>query len=245
MPSNFIFLEKEFPILFNIGSAAEYNLHTDPVTTLWKLRVFEEKLVEYLYEEHRLDKPRENTLHNRIRILEDERILQPNIASLIHNIKHKGNIAAHDSKGSLEDAKSILFSSFKIAKWFYQTYSAENNNIADLKFSMPANLDARHALNELEKNFAALEERFNKLLAEKEATVLSKEKEEEIIQRSESSARHIDLDESETRELIDAQLRLAGWEVDTNELNFKTKKTKPQRGKNMAIAEWNNSGRSI
>src|SRR4051812_32194055 len=78
--SNFAFLEKEFPLLFNIGNAAEFNLHADPVTTLWKLRVFEEKVVDYIFEEHDFEKPRENTLHNRIRILEDERILQPNIA---------------------------------------------------------------------------------------------------------------------------------------------------------------------
>jgi len=122
---NFNYLEKEFPLLYNIGCSAEYNLHSDPVTTLWKLRVFEEKIVEYLFEEHSFEKPRENTLHYRIKVLEDEGILQPNIASLIHNIKHKGNIAAHDSKGSLEDAQTNLFSAFKIAKWFYQSYSSE------------------------------------------------------------------------------------------------------------------------
>ena len=236
--SNFLFLEHEFPILFNIGCAAEYNLHSDPVTTLWKLRVFEEKLIEYLFEEHNLEKPRENTLHNRIRILEDERILQPNIASLIHNIKHKGNIAAHDSKGSLDDAKAILFSAFKVAKWFYQTYSAENKNIADLKFGIPPVQDARHALHELEKNFAELEQKFNALLVEKEATILSQEKQKEITERSEGSARNIDLDEAETRELVDNQLRLAGWEVDTHEINFKIKRTLPKRGRNLAIAEW-------
>lgn len=236
--SNFLFLEKEFPILFSIGCNAEYHLHNDPPTSLLKLRVFEEKMVDYLFEEHNLDKPYENTLHNRIRLLEDEKVFQPNIASLIHNIKHKGNLAAHESKGSLDDAKATLMSAFKVAKWFYQTYSAANNNIADLKFSIPPNQDSRHALHELEKNYAALEEKFNALLAEKEATVLSKEEVIEIQERSESSARNIDLDEAETRELIDAQLRLAGWEVDTKEINFKLKRTLPKRGKNLAIAEW-------
>lgn len=189
-------------------------------------------------EEHDLEKPYNDTLHTRIVLLEDERIIQPNIASLIHAIKQKGNAAAHDSKGSVEEAKTILMSAFKVAKWFYQTYSQANNNIADLKFSIPPNKDARHALHELEKNFAALEKEFKALMAEKEASVLSAEKATEIRQRSESSSRNIDLDEAETRELIDAQLRLAGWEANTRELNFKLKKTLPQRGKNLAIAEW-------
>ena len=238
MASNFHFLEKEFPILFNIGTAAEYNLHSDPVTTLWKLRLFEEKMVEYLFEEHGFDKPYDNTLHNRIKLLEDEKILLPNIASLIHGIKHKGNIATHESKGSIDDAKTMLMSAFKVAKWFYQTYSTENNNIADAKFNIPQNLDARHALNELEKNFTELEKKFNQLLVEKEAIQLTKDQQQTISERSELAARNIDLNEEETRELIDAQLRLAGWEVDTHILNFERNKTLPQKGRNIAIAEW-------
>lgn len=236
--SNFLFLEKEFSILFSIGCAAEYHLYSDPSIALLKLRVLEEKIVDYLFEEHNLEKPRENTLHNRIRILEDEKIFLPNIASLIHGIKQKGNLAAHESKGSLDDAKTILMSAFKVAKWFYQTYSSENKNIADLKFNLPPNKDSRHALHELEKNYKELEEKFNALLLVKEPTILSPTQAKEIQQRSEEAARNIDLTEAETRELVDAQLRLAGWEANTNELNFKIKRTLPKRGKNLAIAEW-------
>jgi type I restriction enzyme, R subunit len=236
--TNFSFLAKEFPILFNVATSAEYNLYVDPATALWKLRVFEEKIVEYLIEEHDLDRPYSDTPHNRIILLEDERILQPNISSLIHAIKQKGNAAAHDSRGTVEEAKTILMSAFKVAKWFYETYSQANNNIADLKFSIPPNQDARHALSELERNYSTLEKEFNALLAEKEAAVLSQEKANEIRERSESSSRNIDLDEAETRELIDAQLRQAGWEANTREINFKLKKSLPQRGKNIAIAEW-------
>ncbi|MGL4581805.1 MAG: DEAD/DEAH box helicase family protein, partial [Flavobacterium sp.] len=46
-------------------------------------------------------------------------------------------------------------------------------------------------------------------------------------------------DEEQTRiELIDPELRAAGWECDTVTLNNKTKNTLPQKGRNMAIAEW-------
>ncbi|MBW4489943.1 MAG: type I restriction-modification system endonuclease [Trichocoleus desertorum ATA4-8-CV12] len=47
----------------------------------------------------------------------------------------------------------------------------------------------------------------------------------------------VDLDERETRRLIDAQLRAAGWEVDSELLTYQ-KGTRPQKGKNLAIAEW-------
>ncbi|MCS3458267.1 type I restriction-modification system endonuclease [Aeromonas sp. BIGb0445] len=52
-----------------------------------------------------------------------------------------------------------------------------------------------------------------------------------------ASARSLDLSESESRYLIDVQLRKAGWEADTKHLKF-ANGTRPQAGRNMAIAEW-------
>ena len=47
----------------------------------------------------------------------------------------------------------------------------------------------------------------------------------------------LDLSEAETRYLIDEQLRLAGWEADTQKLTY-SQGTRPQVGRNLAIAEW-------
>lgn len=44
-------------------------------------------------------------------------------------------------------------------------------------------------------------------------------------------------DEAATRERIDAQLRQAGWEVNSKEMTFASS-ARPQRGLNRAIAEW-------
>ena len=51
------------------------------------------------------------------------------------------------------------------------------------------------------------------------------------------AARNIDLDETDTRLLIDDQLRQAGWEAETRSLRHSAG-VRPQRGRNMAIAEW-------
>src|SRR5262249_19103822 len=51
------------------------------------------------------------------------------------------------------------------------------------------------------------------------------------------AAERIEMDEATTRSLIDQQLRDAGWEADTANLRH-SKGTRPQRGRNMAIAEW-------
>lgn len=237
-PSNFLFLESEFPILFNIGQSAEYNLFQDAVTCIFKIRQFGERVTEYLFEEHHLDFPYDNSFHNRIKTLEFEKVIPPQVRDLLNSIKHKGNIAVHQNKGSQREAEELLFSMFKIARWFYQSYSVENQSLAEIKFKLPPKLDTRHALHELEKEYAALQASFNQLLEQRDKTTLPAEKQEEIRARSQQAASKIEMSEAETRTLIDEQLKQAGWEVDTNSINFKKNKTLPQRGKNIAIAEW-------
>lgn len=236
--SNFSYLESEFPILFNIGQAAEFNLHQDPITCLFKLRQFGEKLTEMLFEEHHLEFPYDNSFHNRLKTLEFEGVLPSSVTDLLHTIKGKGNIAVHQNKGTLEDAKGTLFSTFKISKWFYQSYSEENKEISQLKFHVPEKLDARHALHELESDYEVLQQKFDELLKERDTSGISEQKKMEIQTRSQKAAKKIDMSEAQTRGLIDEQLRKEGWEVDTNTLNYKTHKTLPERGRNMAISEW-------
>jgi type I restriction enzyme R subunit len=58
-----------------------------------------------------------------------------------------------------------------------------------------------------------------------------------MVSEANVAAEGLDLDESDTRRIIDAQLRNAGWEADTDNLNYKAD-VRPQQGKNLAIAEW-------
>jgi type I restriction enzyme, R subunit len=52
-----------------------------------------------------------------------------------------------------------------------------------------------------------------------------------------TAANALELDEVETRELIDEALRQAGWTADSVALTY-AKGTRPEKGKNLAIAEW-------
>ncbi len=58
-----------------------------------------------------------------------------------------------------------------------------------------------------------------------------------FIERGEDAATKLDLDEAETRALIDQQLRDSGWEADTTTLRHSAG-IRPAKGRNMAIAEW-------
>jgi len=234
--SNFNFLEEEFPLLFNLGQSAEYNLHTDPGTALMKLRQFAEHMTELIYESIGMEFPTDNRFQARIQKLSYEKVLPENVKDFFSNVRVKGNAANHTFVGTFEDAKHALFSSFKLGKWFYEAYSVKNHSIDDVKFHVPDNLDARHALNDLEKQHLALQAQFEEL----KATIKEVPQEKKVLfaKRSEQAAKKLNMSESETRTIIDEQLRQAGWEANTITLNYKTQKTLPQKGKNIAIAEW-------
>jgi len=56
-------------------------------------------------------------------------------------------------------------------------------------------------------------------------------------QAARAAASAIELDEAATRQLIDEQLRQAGWEADTQMLRYAAG-ARPQKNRNLAIAEW-------
>ncbi|WP_208179848.1 type I restriction-modification system endonuclease [Sinorhizobium medicae] len=58
-----------------------------------------------------------------------------------------------------------------------------------------------------------------------------------LVQRGEQAAASIDLDEGQTRAIVDQQLRDRGWESDTKTLRYSLG-VRPAKGRNMAIAEW-------
>ncbi|WP_414620813.1 type I restriction-modification system endonuclease [Calothrix sp. CCY 0018] len=69
------------------------------------------------------------------------------------------------------------------------------------------------------------------------AETQSPQKIQETIQEAQIAGDKVDIDERETRRLIDAQLREAGWEADSENFTY-ANGTRPQKNKNMAIAEF-------
>lgn len=58
-----------------------------------------------------------------------------------------------------------------------------------------------------------------------------------LVVRAEEAAVRIDIDEADTRALIDRQLRDRGWEADTRSIRYAAG-ARPAKGRNIAIAEW-------
>lgn len=235
--SNFSFLENSFAMLHSLGTSAEYNIYSDPVVSLFKIRQFGERVTEILFDEHALEFPYQNNQHNRLKELEFEHILPNIVKDLLFTIKNKGNKAVHDNTATVNEAKAALHSAFKVAKWMEETYGS-TPHIDKIRFKDPPNLDARHALKIVEEQLKETEVKYLKALKERETFGISIEKAKEISEKSQKAAQKIDMSEKETRLLIDAQLRAAGWEADTETFNFKIKGTLPDKKRKLAIAEW-------
>ena len=92
-----------------------------------------------------------------------------------------------------------------------------------------------HLATESDKDKALLAEQLAVLQAAAAAAPTAQFK--TYLQSAASAATQVQLDEAETRRIIDEQLRQAGWEANTQTLRY-SKGTRPQRGRNMAIAEW-------
>ncbi|NHZ45007.1 type I restriction-modification system endonuclease [Massilia aquatica] len=98
--------------------------------------------------------------------------------------------------------------------------------------------------NEASTRFAALKAEFDAKLqtAALQPTTTSTQDIQRFAQRSARAAQQVTLDEAGTRLLIDQMLRDAGWEADTISLTY-AKGIRPERHRNLAIAEWPSRGK--
>ncbi len=88
---------------------------------------------------------------------------------------------------------------------------------------------------QLEEDTVALKEQLEALQRQAEA---APEQDKVLLQKlAFEAAGKLDLDEQDTRRLIDVQLVDMGWEADTATLRY-SKGTRPDAGRNLAIAEW-------
>jgi type I restriction enzyme R subunit len=234
MNTNFSFLQQQYPTLFAISELSEKLIYIDPSSSLAKSRLFSEKLSQLVWEFEELGEF-SGSQNDRIYRLSNVNVAPDIIASILHTVRKSGNKASHDGIGTFQEAHFILKKCFQLAKWFYETY--EQDYIEITSYTLPEKQDtASDALSEkLEKLSKEFTDYKNKIAELNK----SKEEVESRKQRSDNRARNLDLTEEDTRiTLIDPKLKEAGWECDTLLLNNKSNKTLPQKGRNMAIAEW-------
>ena len=234
MKSNFVFLNRYWPALAQIGANAENYLYSDPNACIYKIGMFAERLVqEILIFENMPEPETDNTHANRIRLLKRAGLLPHDIDNTLYLLRKTRNSAVHTGADSVEDAKLLLSMTYNLAVWFMETYGDWGFIAPD--FVMPE--EKQQA--DLESIIADQEEKIAELTKQLEVvkTAASGTSKKERAKRSESVSSMMNWAEAQTRCLIDEQLRKAGWEADTQNLRY-SKGTRPAKGRNIVISEW-------
>ena len=234
MKSNFNFLTKYWPALAQIGSAAESYLYSDPNACLYKLGMFGERLILEIFAFEKISEPEyDNTHANRIRLLKREGLIPKKIDDILYVLRKTRNDAVHSGADSVDDAKTLLQLTYNLAVWFMEVYGDWGYIAADFVFPENEVLpDYEAIIKEQENKIAALSKQIETV-----TTAASQKSSKDRIQKGETASESMVLSEAETRYLIDEQLRKVGWEANTKTLRY-ANGTRPQKGKNLAIAEW-------
>lgn len=234
MKTNFDFLESYWPALCQIGSTAEGYLYSDPNACIYKLGMFGERLVAEIFAFEDLPLPQyDDSLANRIKVLKYEGLIKGEIDNILYVLRKTRNDAVHAGLDSLERAKTLLEMTYKLACWFMEVYG--DWGFVPEPFVMPAekaDIDYAALLAEKEAQIQQLTSKIESVTT----TASGKTTKERAI-HADTVSEGMELNEAETRLIIDAQLRSVGWEANTTILRYSAG-TRPQKGRNLAIAEW-------
>lgn len=236
METNFQFLEKDWEILAKIGEMAEYNLYRDPNTALIKMRQLGEYIVKTIMKIERVPEPEDSNQKKRINLLKSYDILTEKEAVILNALREKGNKAVHNVYDDRAVAEKLLPRVVELCGWFNELYGSDYTfDSSKIIYHKPEEIDYQQAYEQLKNKLAEIEKQksFEKLSFEN-ITVKTKEERQKLIQKK----KNMELTEEQTRFIIDEQLKEAGWETDSQKLNYKFYKTLPEKKRYMAIAEW-------
>ncbi|WP_372661285.1 type I restriction-modification system endonuclease [Cohnella sp.] len=237
---NFSFLATKWELLDKVAETGERNVYLDPNTAISKIRTFAETVTKYISAFEQINEERITNQVDRLNQLNYLQLVPRELLDLFHVIRKKGNEATHNpSYGDTAEAKILLQMAFRIAVWFMEVYGDWNFKAPEFQEPLEGNVITEAELTQItesyESKLASMEEELLRVRSEQlNVKTQEKERRRHISQRSGSN---LQLTEEETRILIDEQLREAGWEVDSNKLRFALG-TRPEKGKNLAVAEW-------
>lgn len=231
--SNFSFLEKDWGPLSKIGEMAEFNLYKDPNTAIIKLRQFGEELVKLMLKAENFNYDKDLLPVDRISILKKAGLIPEDINRILTILRKKENDAMHDYFEDANSAETFLSLAVKLGAWFQEVYGTDYLFQAEnIEYKKPKNIDYEKEYKKLVERTDEIQKELDDIKTNPHLTTREDRK------KAISKKREIEFTEEETRLIIDKQLTEAGWKVDTKVLNYKTNKTLPKKGVDMAIAEW-------
>ncbi|CAA6805059.1 MAG: Type I restriction-modification system, restriction subunit R (EC [uncultured Sulfurovum sp.] len=166
--SNFEFLLKYDPIFFQLASVAEEMYHSDPNTTLVKLRQLAEALGKDIALKMGIASYEYKDQYELIYLLEDKLSFSYKVRNLFHMLRKEGNRAVHEFTTNHHQALKALKNAYKLSIWYHGTFG----DVRDFKvkaFVVPK--DPTEKLQKIHNDYEALKA---KLLDHKEKLEESK-----------------------------------------------------------------------
>ena len=234
MADNFSFLTQKFPILAKFGSLAEQYLYSDPNSCMIKLRMLGETVVNLIFRYEKIAVDPELNAAKRIRLLEEEGIVDQDFADILHILRKKGNQAAHENFDSRQEAEICLRMAYRLSEWFMQVYG--DWQYENKPFVLPSQQPQVSAMPVAANDLTAEEKQLADTAAQAADNAETVAKEERRKQ-SHTAAAKSKKSEEETRYIIDQDLRRAGWEVDSKKITY-ANGYRPEKGHNYIISEW-------
>tara|TARA_R110002049_G_scaffold49734_2_gene141901 strand:+ start:10281 stop:13016 length:2736 start_codon:yes stop_codon:yes gene_type:complete len=108
-----------WPDLHTLADEAEQNADKLPDFSTIRLRSFSEAMVSHLFRQHGFPLSGDETQFDRLKLLQDEDLLDRRVLGLLHTIRKLGNIAAHGKRPvSTDEARDLVDDARSLTAWF-------------------------------------------------------------------------------------------------------------------------------
>lgn len=231
--SNFQTTEEEYRQYAKLATSAESLIYSDPKSSVAVFGNFAEQLTrEIMHLEGFGDWNLKQI--DRINELKYRGDYPPIVTKYLDDIRHIRNLADHDHQFivSKRQALEVDKKAYIIWNYFLEVYSQDEVK----EYKTP--IDQANIFQLQQEQIEQLKKELEEARKAQTPVEVSKELQAKRHKISVQFAKKHQLTEAETRQLIDRQLQQAGWEADSENLNNWKYKTAPQKGHNMAIAEW-------
>lgn len=231
--SNFQTTEEEYRQYAKLATSAESLIYSDPKSSVAVFGNFSEQLTrEIMHLEGFGDWNLKQI--DRINELKYRGDYPPIVTKYLDDIRHIRNLADHDHQFivSKKQALEVDKKAYIIWNYFLEVYSQDEVK----EYKTP--IDQANIFQLQQEQIEQLKKELEEARKAQKPVEVSKELQAKRHKISVQFAKKHQLTEAETRQLIDRQLQQAGWEADSENLNNWKYKTAPQKGHNIAIAEW-------
>ena len=231
--SNFQTTEEEYRQYAKLATSAESLIYSDPKSSVAVFGNFSEQLTrEIMHLEGFGDWNLKQI--DRINELKYRGDYPPIVTKYLDDIRNIRNLADHDHQFivSKRQALEVDKKAYIIWNYFLEVYSQDEVK----EYKTP--IDQANIFQLQQEQIEQLKKELEEARKAQTPVEVSKELQVKRHKISVQFAKKHQLTEAETRQLIDRQLQQAGWEADSENLNNWKYKTAPQKGHNMAIAEW-------